>query len=90
MHQGFPLILLYKLANKYYDSQDSEYEKLIESINNKVPALLLIQTIENARSRAGTLKRKYLEIDETDVTTTATTTAESSSQKTQSLSSLSY
>lgn len=80
------------------DHQNSEYEKLLELIDNKVPASLLIQTIKSAQSRTRNLKRKYVEIDETDTdiseattaATTAATEAEPSSQQIQSPSSLSY
>ncbi|KAG1135549.1 hypothetical protein G6F37_012518 [Rhizopus arrhizus] len=79
------------------DYQNSEYEKLLELID-KVPASLLIQTIKSAQSRIHNLKRKYVEIDETDAdiseattaVTAAATEAESSSQQIQSPSSLSY
>lgn len=73
------------------DHQNSEYEKLLELIDNKVPASLLIQTIKVTLSRNRNLKRKYVESDESDTdileATTEATEAESSSQQIRSPSS---
>jgi hypothetical protein len=48
------------------DIQNSEYEKLLDLINNEISASLLVQTIKNAQSKNYTLKRMYVEINETD------------------------
>ncbi|KAG1441064.1 hypothetical protein G6F56_011649 [Rhizopus delemar] len=85
---------LVEVIGQMCDHQNSEYEKLLELIDNKAPASLLIQTIKSAQSRTRSLKRKYVEIDETDTNiaeaTTAATEVETSTQQIQPLSSLSY
>jgi hypothetical protein len=81
-------LYLVEVIGKMCDIQNSEYEKLLDLINNEELASLLIQTINNAQSRNRELKRKYVEIDETYTYISNATTA--SSQKIQSSSSLSY
>lgn len=86
---------LVEVVGKLCDHQSTEYERLLELIDNRLPASLLIQTIKGAQSRIHTLKGKYTEIDETEAdtleaTTTASAGAELSPQQLQSPDSLSY
>lgn len=86
---------LVEVVGEICDHQSTEYERLLELIDNGAPASLLIQTIKGAQSRINTLKRKYTEIDEAEAdtleaTTTASAGAELSPQQLQSPDSLSY
>ncbi|KAI9273190.1 hypothetical protein EDC94DRAFT_580166 [Helicostylum pulchrum] len=82
---------LVEAISQICDCRDSEYERLIELINNDAPASVLLETIENARSRNCAFKRKYLEIDETDTSISEAINSRNRSTKNPILpSSLSY